>query len=93
MSKKTHCENCKWAVKQPLQGPNGEIQIGRNVFTCHRAPPTAIMVAGQDGIGRQTLSLVSQWPPVTRDGFCSMHEYGDGDGALLTGDVPGNLAG
>ena len=84
MREKQHCENCRWAWKQPLRGPNGEIQIGADVFTCHRAPPTAVMVPVSD-FGGTGFALMSNFPPVDKTMFCSMHEYVDD----IEGAAPG----
>lgn len=82
-----HCGNCKWTMKQALRGPGGEIQIGKDVLTCHRFPPSAVMV--QTGPG--SMILTANFPPVNSDMVCSLHEFEDPDGAMLTANVPGRL--
>lgn len=85
---KAHCENCKWTHKNPLRDPSGAVQIGTIVYTCHRFPPSAVLMQTSPGMA----SLVAMFPPVTKDMVCSLHEFPDGDGAMLSGDVPGAFA-
>ncbi len=85
MTEKEHCENCKWTHKNPLRDAHGNVQIGSDVYTCHRFPPSAVLM--QSGPGQFTLTAM--FPPVTRDMVCSLHEFPDVDGAVMTADVPG----
>ncbi len=87
MSEKQHCENCKWTHKNPLRDAGGNVQIGTDVYTCHRFPPSAVLM--QTGPG--TATLVAMFPPVTREMVCSLHEFPDSDGAVLSADVPGRF--
>ena len=92
MNEQQNCGNCKWTMTQPLKGPNGSIQIGQEVTTCHRFPPSAVMVPTGALGGAATFALMSNFPPVNSDMVCSLHEFADPDGAVLTGDVPSLLA-
>lgn len=93
MSDKVHCGNCKWTMKQKLTGPGGAIQIGKEILTCHRFPPSAVMVpTGGNPLGAQAYALMSNFPPVDGTMVCSLHEFADPDGAVLTSDVPGLLS-
>lgn len=92
MNEQTHCANCKWTMKQILKGPDGAIQIGKEVLTCHRFPPSAIMVPTGSSMLGQSFALMSNFPPVDATMVCSLHEFADPDGAVLTGDVPGLLS-
>jgi hypothetical protein len=70
-----------------LRDANGNIQIGTDVYTCHRFPPSAVLAP--TGPGAHT--LFAFFPPVTSEMVCSLHEFPDVDGAVLAADVPGML--
>lgn len=76
---KAHCENCRHALKQTVQGPDGKIQIGDYVFSCRRLPPTPVLIPGEPYAGRPVLTLTAQFPPVTKDLVCGEHQFIDAE--------------
>lgn len=66
-----HCENCKWTHKNPLRDAHGNVQIGQDVYTCHRFPPTAVLLQTGPGVA----TLAAMFAPVTKEMVCSLHEF------------------
>ena len=87
MNESAHCENCRHSIRQTVQGPDGKIQIGEIVYSCRRLPPVPVMVPGAPYAGQSTVTLVSQFPQVTKDIVCAEHQFADADpdAADLTG--------
>ena len=82
MNDARNCENCKWARKNAAVDQGGQAIIGQHVFSCHRAPPTAVLAPTGPGV----LTLVAMFPPVDASMFCSMHEHPT-DGAPSDGGL------
>lgn len=81
------CTNCKWTQKAQLADPQGKPIIGEFQYTCHRFPPSALMVPGPNN----TFQLASAFPAVTDGMVCSLHEpQGTEDTDTVLSLVPSN---
>lgn len=83
MTNGAHCENCRHSIEQNVRGPDGKIQIGEIFYSCRRFPPVPVMVPGAPYAGQATVTLVSQFPQVTKDIVCAEHQFADQDPAAV----------
>ena len=77
---KRDCTTCKWHNCEQLADAQGKPIIGEYQYTCHRFPPSALMVPGPD----RSYRLASAFPVVTHGMVCSLHEFQDEPDAHLT---------
>ena len=81
-----HCMNCTFSRERQLIGADGKLVINQKIHTCHRFPPTPVLLPSAEGAATLTPCF-----PIVNEGIsCAEHQFPDGEGAE-SDDVPGDL--